>query len=294
VTPAAVYTYYDAVGRMLRRKLRFEFVDASGARAKTFAWQTYDPSSDTWTLGARDATSTLYNLHLIASARPAVLYVVEGEKNADDVTALGLVGVTSGNARSWRRHHSEQLRACGCGVCIILPDADDPGERHAFDVAHQNLVAGIRTKIVRLPNLAAHEDVSDFLDRGGDREDLVGYAKLAKYITLADLPANEDARARTFSKGARQHRQHDPRLIELYREKLKLPRTARGRMMVVCPFHVDADPSLSLDLDRLIWYCHGCQTGGGPAEFYMQWQKLHGGRTMTRGFVWQRLSATYL
>jgi hypothetical protein len=39
---------------------------------------------------------------------------------------------------------------------------------------------------------------------------------------------------------------------------------------VCCPWHVDPNPSLSIDWDRCVWFCHGCQKGGGVKR----WQEL--------------------
>lgn len=36
---------------------------------------------------------------------------------------------------------------------------------------------------------------------------------------------------------------------------------------VLCPFHDDTDPSLSLDDERGIWYCFGCERSGNIAKF---------------------------
>lgn len=281
MTPNAVYLYRSSAGVPLRRKLRFE--------RKQFAWQSYDPATDTWTWGARDATSTLYNLHLLAASRPETVLVTEGEKDADAVIALGLLAVTSGAAGSWRRHHSEQLHAHSCTLAVVLPDHDSIGEAHAFDIAEQNLVMGIPTKIVHLPGLSEHEDVSDFLERGGTREQLLGYARCTTPITLADLPSSPPERPRSPSGAFAQN----AGLIALYREKLNLPPTARGRIKVRCPFHADANPSLAVDLTQLVWYCHGCRIGGGPVDFYVKW-KAKEGQTVSRRFAWHRLKATYL
>lgn len=40
---------------------------------------------------------------------------------------------------------------------------------------------------------------------------------------------------------------------------------------ICCPWHEDPNPSLSIDWDRCIWFCHGCGTGGGVKK----WQQLH-------------------
>jgi len=37
--------------------------------------------------------------------------------------------------------------------------------------------------------------------------------------------------------------------------------------MARCPFHDDKRPSLSIDRENGLWYCHGCQIGGNPWQF---------------------------
>ena len=279
----AEYIYKDPEGHPLRCKVRF-------ADPKWFFWQTFDPITDTWFLGAQDSNATLYHLELLAAERPETVYCCEGEKDTDSLIALGLPAVTSGAARTWERHHSEQLKEHGCQTAIALPDHDSKGELHAFDVARHNLAIGIATKLVRLPHLADHEDVSDFIARGGTRDDLLALASCTPWTTLADVPpAKPEKPARKTEATS----PYDRKLNGIYFEALKLPKTATGHHMVVCPFHPDAEPSLSLDLDQGVWYCHGCQTGGGVVVFYMKIAKLDG-RVVTRSEAWRRLRATYL
>jgi hypothetical protein len=146
------------------------------------------------------------------------------------------------------------------------------------------------SKIVHLPGLGDHEDVSNFLDRGGTVDQILLLTNQAKIVTADDLPLTE--------KRPRSHhdpyRPHDPRLVAVFQERLKLPKSARGQIMLCCPFHVDANPSLSLDLDRLLWHCFGCGLGGGPLEFFIRWKQTHDGVTLTRRSAWFRLQVTYL
>ena len=48
------------------------------------------------------------------------------------------------------------------------------------------------------------------------------------------------------------------------RENLRKPN-------VICPFHADEEPSLSLDLEEGLWYCHSCQLGGDVFSFHMKY-----------------------
>lgn len=43
---------------------------------------------------------------------------------------------------------------------------------------------------------------------------------------------------------------------------------------VICPFHDDKNPSLSLDLESGKWYCHACVKGGDVFQFYMDYNKV--------------------
>jgi CHC2 zinc finger len=276
----AEYIYRDPAGRILRKKLRHP--------GKEFSWQTFDQVAGQWFWGAwpaGSATSTLYDLDKL---QPGLVWITEGEKDTDAVTALSLTAVTSGNAGSWLRHHSEQLKQAGVTLAIALPDNDQAGRNHAYDVTRENLAVGIPSKIIRLPNLSHGEDVSDFIERGGSRMDLIGLAKSAKLVTPADLPTVQPPS--TPARGP--HRSHDPRLNRVYRDALKLSVT-RGHHMVPCPFHVDANPSFSLDLDRGLWYCHGGCGGGGPAQFYMALAKSRG-HVVLRTEAWKWLERTYL
>jgi CHC2 zinc finger len=278
------YIYSSPAGVPLRKKKRWE-------QPKFFSWWTYHPATDTWTQGAPDATatSTLYRLEMIAAEQPETVYCVEGEKDTDNVIALGLPAVTSGNAGSWEHHHSTQLQQHGCRTAIVLPDHDEKGARHAFDVARCNLVIGIRTKIVALPNLGEREDVSDYIERGGTRDDLLALVHRTPWTTFADLPpATPKKPPRTPDATYR----HDPKLNGIYFEALKLPKSTTGQQMVICPFHPDAEPSLHLDLDKGVWYCHGCGEGGGVVAFYQKFSARQG-RVITRTEASRRLRATY-
>lgn len=67
----------------------------------------------------------------------------------------------------------------------------------------------------------------------------------------------------------------DSRLV--FRSLLSLDSSTKGEVQVLCPFHSDSEPSLSVNLDRGVFFCHGgCEEprGGGPVEFYAKWYKI--------------------
>ena len=45
--------------------------------------------------------------------------------------------------------------------------------------------------------------------------------------------------------------------------------------MTLCPFHEDKTPSLSVDPQKNIWHCFGCQKGGSSIDFVMEKERLN-------------------
>jgi DNA primase len=218
------------------------------------------------------------------------VYVTEGERDVKTVEKLGLAGTTSGAAGSWRAHHTQQLLEYGCREAVVLPDYDTAGEDHAYDVCRANLAAHLPTKLLRLPNLQEHQDVTDFVEAGGTVEQLVQLAQQAPWIEFSDIPPAKPVKSKSSPPA---NWKYDERLSRFYIETLKLSPNARGRIMAICPFHADVKESLSLDLTRGLWNCFACNAGGSVFTFYMRWHQLHG-KTVLKTEARRRLERTYL
>lgn len=78
-------------------------------------------------------------------------------------------------------------------------------------------------------------------------------------------------------------------------ERLKIP--DYGKHVLFCPFHLDSSgKSLSVDLDRGVFYCHGgCEEpkGGGVVEFLLKWAKLVDKKPITRNQARSLLHRTF-
>jgi putative DNA primase/helicase len=138
----AIYNYRDAGGNVLYQVVRF-----TGKRFQ----QRRPNGTGSWVWNLKGVQPVLYRLpELLAAPSDKPVFIGEGEKDADRLTALGLAATTPMGAGKWRSEYSETLR--GRSV-VILPDNDQPGIRHAIRVAR--LLVGIATgiKIVTLPNL---------------------------------------------------------------------------------------------------------------------------------------------
>ncbi len=104
-------------------------------------------------------------------------YVVEGEKDADRLWSIGLPATTgAGGAGKWRPEYVQQLKAASIEQVVVFPDNDDAGRQHAEDVARSCHDAGIKVKVVTLPDLPVKGDVSDYLTTH-TKEDLIAMVK---------------------------------------------------------------------------------------------------------------------
>ena len=217
--PVPTYIYTDAAGEPVHGTLR--------EAGKRFVQARADAASPTgWFYGLGDIEPVLYRLPdvLQAVADGRTIYVCEGEKDCDNLHALGLTATTNPmGACKWRKQYSEQLR--GADV-VILPDHDDPGEKHAAQVATALHDVADRVRVLLLPELPEKGDVSDWLEAGGTVEALQALADNCEAYTP---PAPEAA---TAAEGAVLFDPGDPslhytdsglaeRLIRLYGTNLR-------------------------------------------------------------------------
>lgn len=167
LTLIKTYNYTDENGEVLFQKQRF--VDDSGK--KTFRQRRRVAEGD-WAYNLDGVEQVLYNLPRILEAKQAdeVIWVVEGEKDADTLMGLGLPATTMpGGAGKWRDNHTASL--AGARV-IVVADNDEVGRKHALDVAEKLKEAGSKVKL-RIPEDV--KDVTDLLEKGGSVDDLARF-----------------------------------------------------------------------------------------------------------------------
>jgi len=137
-----------------------------------------------WVNGAPTGPKIPYRLPELLAAEHDTVLIVEGEKDADALAALGFVVTTNaGGAEKWTDDLNQHFRG---REVYILPDNDEPGERHAAKVSESLAPIARDIRIVRLPGLPPKGDVSDWLEAGGTADEL---AKLME----AGVPSGTDA-----------------------------------------------------------------------------------------------------
>lgn len=201
--PVSTYEYRDERNELLYQVLRYvpktfkqrRPYEGAWAWGLTEGWYEQKPDGD-WVKSKTDgngrhlpaARRVLYRLPELP-AKGATVFVVEGEKDADNLIRLGLNATTAlGGAGpgKWKPEYTAQLK--GYRV-VAIPDNDDVGLKHAQAVA--KATAG---RVLELPGLGPKEDVSDWLAAGHSADDLMGLLRTPPAITDEQTPETDGHR----------------------------------------------------------------------------------------------------
>ena len=142
-----------------------------------------------------------------------IAYLPEGERDVEGLRGLGLTATcNAGGAGKWRPEYTQQLKAAAVEHVVILPDNDDPGRAHADMIAASCHAAGLKVKVVTLPDLPLKGDVSDWLDAGHTKDELIALVKAtplyvptaasAKYAKATDSEPVPAGNATAFARPA--------------------------------------------------------------------------------------------
>ncbi|MEW6352355.1 MAG: DUF927 domain-containing protein [Thermodesulfobacteriota bacterium] len=162
-TTRNLYCYRDRDGSPLFLVVRTD---------KKQFWQYRSVGPDSWRKGLEGTKRVLYRLPEILQAVKAErrIFIVEGEKDVDNLVAIGLDATCNPmGAGKWRDDYSQDLQ--GASV-VILPDNDGPGADHAKAISSSLVQIADEVRLVPLPGLPEKGDVSDWLGAGNTREEL--------------------------------------------------------------------------------------------------------------------------
>lgn len=71
------------------------------------------------------------------------------------------------------------------------------------------------------------------------------------------------------------------KILEIAERRVEKLKKVGSRYTGRCPFHEDDTPSLSIDPEKDVFYCHGCGAGGG----YVAFAKMLGERVERGAFA---------
>jgi 5S rRNA maturation endonuclease (ribonuclease M5) len=150
----ATYQYTDETGVLLYEVLRYE--------PKTFRQRRPDGNGGwIWQLG--DVRRVPYHLTDLSQYPDGTVFVCEGEKDADNVAALGHCATTVAGGK-WTE---DCMKALAGRDVIILEDVDEAGHKKAIAAANALHRTAATIRVVKLPGLTGephNKDVTDWLD----------------------------------------------------------------------------------------------------------------------------------
>ena len=190
------YDYRDEQGKVLYQKERREPKDFRFRRQTEQGGVVYNLD---------DTRRVLYGLDKLQGRESAVL--CEGEKDVDRLWALDLPATTTPDGakraagKNWRAEYTDQLIEAGIERLVVIPDNDDVGRVYVRDAAVACHAAGIAVKVVELAELGPKGDVSDWLDAGHSRKELVGLLRTAPAYEVEVADAEQPARRRRTRSG---------------------------------------------------------------------------------------------
>jgi len=188
----AEYIYRDEAGKPCLRVTRHPPKDGK----KEFRqWRPDHTAPDGWRLGTKakgpgevDAKLVLYRLPQIleAVALDRTIFVVEGEKDADNLAAAGIDATTSagGAASRWLATYTDTL--AGAAV-VVIADKDEPGRKKALEICDALHGTARAVKYLELPGRKV-KDASDFLKTGATARDILTLAGAAPDFDPANPP----------------------------------------------------------------------------------------------------------
>ena len=193
----AKYVYRAESGKRLFRVTRQER-GKRAEREKKFFQERYE--NHRWVKGLGNLRRVPYQLDKVVRAER--IYIPEGEKDCRTLRKFGLVGTTNAmGAGKWSPDYNQYF--AGKRV-IIFPDNDEPGRKHAIQVAENLLLVAKSVRIVQLPDLPEKGDVTDWVYAGGTLKEL-------RKLWRAEAPLNESSLAElTDSWGFKDKQAHFP------------------------------------------------------------------------------------
>jgi putative DNA primase/helicase len=128
-----IYDYKDEIGNLVFQNLRYY--------PKYFSVRHSDPNNKgRWINNIQGCKRYLYRLPELISAvnEGKPIYIVEGEKDVDNLMSLGLAATTNfggasiNNSSNWDNSYNYCLDRAK--KVVIIPDADENGYKHAIDI----------------------------------------------------------------------------------------------------------------------------------------------------------------
>ena len=178
-TIVKTYDYVDEKGTLIYQSCRLS--------GKRFSQRKPDGNGE-WVWNLRGIKPVIYRLPQVLEAvkKGRSIFIVEGEKDVETLEKLGFVATTnSGGALKWKQGFTDWFQDA---QVIVIPDYDDSGRQHAEDIASKLYSSAADIVIVHLPDIEEKEDITDWIKKGGTREQLIELINETPFWKPSDKP----------------------------------------------------------------------------------------------------------
>ena len=122
------------------------------------------------------------------------ILIVEGEAKADLLSSWNIAATTNAcGSGKWKPEHSEYLRDADV---VLVPDNDDAGWQHVNQVGASLTGIAERIRVLALPHAKAKDDIVDWANAGGTREQLDALLDQARDWQPPSTDHHEDEKAK--------------------------------------------------------------------------------------------------
>ena len=213
------HEYQDQNGEVIGIKAIYRNPEKDGGKMPQ--WFAPDQGGYIGSLGGRKMP--FYNLPALLKAPPEqAVYIVEGEKDVDNMTRAGLLATTApngGGQAKWLPIYEQGLKG---RKIVVITDNDETGEHYGrFIVAHTlPIAAGVRLvpSAAIYPQVQEKGDISDIMEAIGQKQALEA---LAEAVAAAD-PIQRDPDNVAEMRAERSHMEARDRLtIETLEDELR-------------------------------------------------------------------------
>ncbi len=156
------YDYTDETGKLLFQVVRY--------KPKNFKQRRPDGNGG-WVWNLKGIKPVIYRLPEVLDAiqKGKAVFICEGEKDVDNLRAIGCIATTSPmGAGKW---HDEYNNYFAGAKVIVIPDNDEPGRKHAAQVCRSLQGKASQIFMLTLPGEGV-KDASNWIEQGGTKDKL--------------------------------------------------------------------------------------------------------------------------